>query len=71
MKMMKPNIVILLCGLSRAVVAVNKKRGFYHGVCRIKVSPVMPGRVILELSGETDKSRDLAYKLAKNAIKRK
>ncbi len=27
--------------------------------------------IILELSGETDKSRDLAYKLAKNAIKRK
>ncbi len=27
--MMKPNIVILLCGLSRAVVAVIKKREVY------------------------------------------
>ena len=27
--------------------AVIKKRGFHHGVCRIKVSPVMLSRVII------------------------
>ena len=30
-----------------ALIRRNKKRGFYHDACRIKVSPVMLSRVII------------------------
>ncbi len=46
---MKPNIVILLSQDPCIDFAADKKRDFYHDAGRIKVSPVVLSRVIIEL----------------------